>query len=237
MHYTRRSLMNIYEYASAHERLLEQMPNYVALSTPDHRFAFSSNKTARIMGFKSSDNIKNISFSNVNCKAAEDAVFFEKENNLVFNQLKKISTLGYHHYFNDWTLVLCEKSPLVNNNGKPIGIFMYFIDITNHNLIDYSRFILGNEFYPSKRKSFSYLIEDGTLNHYGLSERQIECLFLLLRGKSDKDTARILGLSPRTVESYINEIKFKMDCSTRSQIIEKSFHEGLFNVLPRNFIK
>ncbi len=39
-----------------------------------------------------------VSFSNVRCKAAEDAELFEKKNNLVINQSKKISALGYHLY-------------------------------------------------------------------------------------------------------------------------------------------
>ena len=231
--------MDIYEYVSLYGEGFEQIHNFVGVGTLDHKYAFANTKTAKIMGFKSSSDITNIHFSNVKCKAAEDAPFFESENNLVISQNKKISVLGYHCYSNDWSLVLCEKSPLINKDSKLIGVLMYFIDVTNYNLIDYSRFLLNlkYKFLPSNKKSFSYRIEDGTDNPYNLSNRQIECLFFLLRGKSNKEIGSILGLSARTVEDYINEIKLKLNCLTKSQTIEKCLHEGLFNMIPKRFIK
>jgi len=66
---------------------------------------------------------------------------------------------------------------------------------------------------------------------YLLSKRQKECLYLLVRGKSNKEIAKILHLSPRTVEEHVNEVKSKMSCSTKSQVIEKAFNEGMSVIL------
>lgn len=51
-----------------------------------------------------------------------------------------------------------------------------------------------------------------------LSARERECLKLLVGGKSAKETAILLGLSPRTVESYFDNIKLKLSCVSKGQI-------------------
>ena len=65
-----------------------------------------------------------------------------------------------------------------------------------------------------------------------LSKRQSQCLYHVLRGKSAVAIAKILGLSPKTVEYYIDEIKNKMRCQNKSELIEKSVERGYINVNP-----
>jgi len=65
-----------------------------------------------------------------------------------------------------------------------------------------------------------------------LSYRQSQCLYHLLRGKSAAVTGKILGLSQKTVEYYIDEIKNKMMCGTKTEIIEKSIERGYFDIIP-----
>jgi DNA-binding CsgD family transcriptional regulator len=63
----------------------------------------------------------------------------------------------------------------------------------------------------------------GPANNYNLTERQLECLLHLVKGKSIKQIAKQLTLSPRTVEHYIETVKFKMKCESRAELIEKAF--------------
>lgn len=51
-----------------------------------------------------------------------------------------------------------------------------------------------------------------------LSQREKECVNLLIKGKSMKETASILGLSPRTVEHYLEDVKMKFDCRYKNEI-------------------
>lgn len=51
-----------------------------------------------------------------------------------------------------------------------------------------------------------------------LSQREKECVRLLIKGKSMKETASILGLSPRTVEHYLEDVKRKFDCHYKNEI-------------------
>lgn len=58
------------------------------------------------------------------------------------------------------------------------------------------------------------------INSINLSKREIECLLLLSRGKKIKEIARYLGISPRTVESYLENLKCKLNVYTRSELID-----------------
>jgi LuxR family quorum-sensing system transcriptional regulator CciR len=65
-----------------------------------------------------------------------------------------------------------------------------------------------------------------------LTERQRECLILSARGKSDSVIAQLLGLSPKTVNAYVEAAKRRYGVATRGQLIvralyasEISFHD------------
>ena len=51
-----------------------------------------------------------------------------------------------------------------------------------------------------------------------LTIRERQCLKLLIDGKSAKETAIILKLSPRTVESYFENIKNKFSCWSKNEV-------------------
>ena len=54
---------------------------------------------------------------------------------------------------------------------------------------------------------------------FGLSPRELECLELYKLGETAQSTAAILGLSQRTVESYFDNIKNKLGCSSKSELL------------------
>lgn len=53
------------------------------------------------------------------------------------------------------------------------------------------------------------------------SQREAECLKYLHLGKSSKEIGRLLKLSPRTIESYVNNIKQKTNCQTLTELLNK----------------
>lgn len=68
----------------------------------------------------------------------------------------------------------------------------------------------------------------------GLSIREIECLNLVLENRSYKQIANTLNLSPRTVEHYVDNIKDKLNCSTKLDLISKFFQDSLKEDLENN---
>lgn len=53
-----------------------------------------------------------------------------------------------------------------------------------------------------------------------ISKREFDCLKLIIKSHSFKEIGKILNISPRTVETYINNLKYKLGCETRAQVIE-----------------
>lgn len=54
-----------------------------------------------------------------------------------------------------------------------------------------------------------------------LSERQVDCLYYLIKGMTLKQIAKTLDLSPKTVEHYLDAVKIKLNCRNRTELIVK----------------
>lgn len=52
------------------------------------------------------------------------------------------------------------------------------------------------------------------------TRREAECMALLLRGKTIGKVAGILKLSPRTVEYYVKNMKSKLGCRTKFELLD-----------------
>jgi DNA-binding CsgD family transcriptional regulator len=62
--------------------------------------------------------------------------------------------------------------------------------------------------------------------HGGLSERENEVLRLVADGLTDREIARALGISPRTVGRHVGSILAKLGVRNRSEAARR-FREGL----------
>lgn len=67
--------------------------------------------------------------------------------------------------------------------------------------------------------------------NFALSTREEECLSLLLLGHSAPQIAKLLSLSSRTVEHYIINIKHKLHCKNKAELIEKALELREFGLL------
>lgn len=63
-----------------------------------------------------------------------------------------------------------------------------------------------------------------------LSAREHECLVWTSRGKSSSDIGAILGLSPRTVDSYLEKVCAKLHVRTRVEAVAMAVRKGLIEV-------
>lgn len=79
----------------------------------------------------------------------------------------------------------------------------------------------------SEVRSFLGLDEKTLANPTHLSQRQTEILACVAHGQTDKQIARDLGLSPRTVEMHVAGAMKALQCNTRAQAVHRATHEGL----------
>lgn len=60
-----------------------------------------------------------------------------------------------------------------------------------------------------------------------LSKQQTDCLKLLALGNTHKQIANALGLSHKTVEHYLENIKNKLKCESRTELVQHAIERGL----------
>lgn len=73
-----------------------------------------------------------------------------------------------------------------------------------------------------------YRIKHDGYSNVKLSSRELECIFLYAKGKTAKETARELNISQRTVETYFENIKNKLNCYTKDQVLRFLVKDGFF---------
>jgi DNA-binding NarL/FixJ family response regulator len=97
-------------------------------------------------------------------------------------------------------------------------------------LITAINIVMQNKKYLSKDINQEFLIilkEKKALEKAQLSFREKEVLQLIAEGKSSKETADILFLSPKTVDVHRNNIMKKIDLHTIPELTKYAIKEGL----------
>lgn len=59
------------------------------------------------------------------------------------------------------------------------------------------------------------------------TSKEMQILTLLINGKTAREMGEILNRSPRTIEVHINNLKQKLEATTKSELIEKAIELGL----------
>lgn len=112
------------------------------------------------------------------------------------------------------------KMPWYNDNNQIIGIFGCSMQFARKNIANSLQEMI-KLFLPN----FSCSVNKLFLNKKDdiiFTPREYSCLQLVIKGKTAKEIAAILNLSPRTIEDYFVRIKHKMNVRTKSQLIEKA---------------
>ncbi len=63
-----------------------------------------------------------------------------------------------------------------------------------------------------------YYLDDEQQEDY-LTRQEARCMVCFLRGMTVKATADMLELSPRTVEYYVNNMKKRLSCSSKYDLV------------------
>lgn len=68
-----------------------------------------------------------------------------------------------------------------------------------------------------------------------LTYREIQALYYSVQGKSAKQIGKILNLSPRTIECYLDKIKKKLQCQTLKELSYKVITDNVFDYLEKEY--
>lgn len=73
-----------------------------------------------------------------------------------------------------------------------------------------------------------------TVNNHSLlkklSKREKEIFILFIQGKTIAEVAHLVHLSPRTIEGYLINLKSKLQCESKSELIMKAIENGWMSI-------
>lgn len=147
----------------------------------------------------------------------------------------------YSTHIEMWNFTTCkDNEQIVNFYINNITLFERFIVYFKNqasNVLDYTdndklltrsnKIVLDNNNLHTRTKNHDF-IANTTLDYINtsagkthISSREVECLYLLSKGHTVKEIAQILDISPRTVDTYIERLKQKLQCNFKSELIQK----------------
>lgn len=212
-------------------QIFEQLPGYIGWKDINGYHLGCNRNLAAVLHLKDSTEIIGLQDHELADHTIESSLFHKKNDQLV---LKGDTIRGIHKSAApyDGKLFYFVKKPLFNKANKMTGLIYYcheFVASTALSSLFDINIKYGAEFVPSHYRIGSHD------NVFNLSTRELECLFFILRGRSAKQIGEIMCLSKRTIESYIENIKSKFGCNTKSDLLLIAITNGYINHLPARF--
>ncbi len=126
-------------------------------------------------------------------------------------------------------LFINVKKPLLNKRGIAVGVISYAAEVKDEQWVKFFN-LLAQADEDSKRNLATF-----DKQPICLSKRENECLLLLAKGRTAKAIAIQMGISFRTIEGYIERLKLKFNCSSKSALIDAAIHHGYIEIIPGTY--
>lgn len=139
--------------------------------------------------------LTNLFINNIDLLKRFTIYFKDKANKILISVEKNKITITDH--YNDW--VACDKEFSSINNATSKYYRDLFIDTTTI-------------------KKYPLIMEKKEI--VTLSAREIDCAIGLLEGKTSKEIANKLRVSTRSIEAYLENLKSKLNCYKKSELID-----------------
>jgi DNA-binding CsgD family transcriptional regulator len=228
------------ERAALMQQMVDTMPLFIGVKNQESQYLLGNARFAKAAGFSNTEEIKKCYDRELRCKGKTLAALFVNEDKRAIVQNKPLTILSYGFYADDKIhLLYGKKYPVLQQDGSSLGMAFCFQDVTHSPIINLAPLLsLAATPYRDRQlgEQFSYILSE-SIPEYGLTTRQMECLFYFMRGKSANDIATILKISKRTVETHIEFIKQKLSCQTKAEVIEKALSVGLLNYIPQSLLQ
>lgn len=216
--------------------LFDQMPGAWGCKDKESTFIYANEEYGKIIGVRNHEDITGMTDYDMPCDTVKCAGMFREQDKTVISTGKRMRILDIHPFSGQvWKAYIFTKTPLLNEEKRIVGTVFHGMDITDASMLEMGTVLtrLAVESVPNDLLGgqTSYLIGNNFKN-IKLTERQSECLFYLLRGKTAKQMAKILNISHRTIEEYLEQLKCKFNVVTKYDLINKAIECGYLNVIP-----
>lgn len=204
--------------------LMDHLPGYIGWKDLNRRYLGANKALLELKGFSDAEEVAGKSDEELSPWSIEENKMFQLQDLCVLNG-EKVAT--FHLDSTTSEVFLLEKAPITDQNNNVTGLIYYCHPCQKNDV-----FRMLRQFDDKLDLNPHHYILNSNENKFGLTLRESECVFLLIRGKSAKEIGVLLSLSKRTIESYIENIKNKMDCKNKAEILVKAVLNGYHNHIP-----
>lgn len=128
-------------------------------------------------------------------------------------------------------IIVSSKYPLYNSDFDVIGLIGFYIYPYKNADLSFLRFIdqkWNNHKESQIFKNRECIYEDSTIR---LTNREVQCAELLIKGLSIKSIASKLDLSHRTIEKHVEHLKNKFACSSKEKLLRNIIKSNIIELL------
>ncbi|OJX92423.1 MAG: hypothetical protein BGO90_14615 [Legionella sp. 40-6] len=198
---------------------LEQVYHHVYFKGHGNRYTATNNLMSEFVGY-SQEQLKELTDREIVIDSVSYNHISNNDRTIVNDQTIKV----FYEYCTSKRQsenFLSIKAPFYDEN-QIIGVCGISVAI---NAIDFSGFnniisIINSLFEEDIDKKS---IEKAVCRRRELTVRELECLRLYMKGGSAKSIAKVLSLSPRTIEDHLENTKSKFGVNRRSELLELAF--------------
>lgn len=203
---------------------LLNMPFNVYFVNQDSLIQEINDSTCNTCGFLSSVDAKGRTSEVVATK--ETALFeFMHEQQVIKEKKMIILQENYQRLDGTDVIFMAFKFPWYNSDNKIIGVFGCSLPLSRTDTSYFSRSLtlLHETGLLNKTETdlLNHTNSSSSINGVVFTQRELNCITLLCRGLTAKQMGKIIGLSHRTVENYIANIKCKLNVSTKVELLER----------------
>lgn len=211
---------------------LRHLPGISYVTDINCNLQASSIQGSQTLGWSDPSDLVTKSVFDIPNEASEAAELFLEFASTTTRLKKKLTAVQAVYTGNCPITTISEETPIITQNGIVKGLFLQALDITDFFIKNCQSLYRSDEKFVSKLNLPKQYILSPEACPLSLPLRQQEILALMIRGKTMKEVAYALSISPRTVEKHVIGLKENLGCQKKSQIIEKAIDSGFLFHLP-----
>ena len=217
--------------------IIDSVNQPMALVNVDSEVIWCNRYCANLMGYKTPEETRGMMYEDQRCPAAECAEDFRTQDNLVIETKKPLKFFCMHQYYDgEFHSYIGHKFPCsVDNKLTVSSDYMEVTSFLNPVLTETLSSLATSMKITGKPNQFWFELSEIKTSSV-LTKRETHCLYYLARGYPHKVIANLLNISERTVETHIENIKYKANCTAKWDIVRAAVKAGLIPISALLFL-
>lgn len=212
--------------------LFDSLPGFLGCKDRNSKFIYANQSYAQLTGLLNPEDVVGRTDFDFPCDTIKCAEVFQAQDQKVMQSANIMKIIDVHRFADgQWRIISTRKFPLFNSKKEIMGVVFQGLDITNDKTME----MAFNLYQGDRHQTQKSYVQGQLYGDVQLSNRQSEVLFYLMRGKTIKRIAAILGVSPRTVDEYLEQLRLKFNVHNKHDLIDKAFALGYMNFIPNSF--